>query len=43
MVLRGADGTECSAAAAAGEVRAGREGEQDRDDAEEQEFHWRGS
>jgi hypothetical protein len=43
MVLRGADATACSVAAAAGEVRTGGEDEQDRDEAEQQEFHWRGS
>ena len=35
--------TDCSVAAAAGEVRAGGEDEQDGDDAEQQEFHWPGS
>jgi hypothetical protein len=45
MVLRGADGNprEASGSAAAGEVRAGGEDEEDRDEAEQQEFHWRRS
>jgi hypothetical protein len=45
IVLRGADGTarRCSVAAAAGEVRAGGEHEEDGHEAEQQEFHWDGS